>query len=524
MRSDSDTIEPPLPAVPGTAATKPWASWWLPLIARLKLAARNFLDQDRTPAVLFSLTVHALILLLLALLTFPPQFGGQELSLIVGFQASAPTETEELVLLESDQSASAAPSVQFDNQRQPRIESHSGQVSALEPIAIELEGAQEPGSLSLTDPLAERLQQLSNWSLTAGFVHMGVEGRRLEHRTETALKRGGTLESEQAVEAALEWLAAHQAGSGAWPLNHDHGDCQGRCKNPGTGQRFEPAGTGLALLAFFGAGYTHFDGKYQQQVRRGIYFLRQVLEDTPQGYSFLHSSDSGMYNHGIAAFALCEAYQMTGDPDLKEVCQRAIDFIVSAQSYQGGWGYLPKQPGDLTISGWQMMALKSAAAARLEVPPANVWRMVNFLGTQRAEDQVTYFYRTPDEQSMACTAIGILMRLFLGDPWTDPNILKGLSSIASHDDYGRDIYFRYYTTLALFHAGGPLWEQWNQKCRDYLIATQSQQGHEAGSWYFEDQFGKVGGRLYTTAMAAMTLEVYYRYSPLYQQSDRPFEL
>jgi hypothetical protein len=69
-----------------------------------------------------------------------------------------------------------------------------------------------------------------------------------------------------------------------------------------------------------------------------------------------------------------------------------------------------------------------------------------------------------------------------------------------------------------------MWEEWNQRCRDYLISTQSTEGHEAGSWYFENHFGKEGGRLYTTAMAAMTLEVYYRFSPLYQQTDDPFEL
>ena len=72
--------------------------------------------------------------------------------------------------------------------------------------------------------------------------------------------------------------------------------------------------------------------------------------------------------------------------------------------------------------------------------------------------------------------------------------------------------------------GGPAWETWNPRIREHLVKTQNQSGHEAGSWYFEDQYAKEGGRLYTTAMCAMTLEVYYRFAPLYQQSDRPFEL
>jgi hypothetical protein len=278
------------------------------------------------------------------------------------------------------------------------------------------------------------------------------------------------------------------------------------------------------LLAFLGAGYTHREGKYQQSVERGLYYLRQVVEETPQGASFLHQSERGMYNHGIATFALCEAYQLTGDPDLKRVCQQAVQFIATAQNYQGGWGYLPKQPGDLTISGWQMMALKSASAAGLEVQPATILRAKNFLGSQRSKDGVNYFYREEDEKSITCTAIGLLLRIFLGDSCTDPAIIEGLIRISKHNDYGNDIYFRYYAALTLFHVGGPMWDKWNSNCREYLISTQSKDGHEAGSWYFENHFGKEGGRLYTTAMAAMTLEVYYRYSPLYQQTDQPFEL
>jgi hypothetical protein len=125
---------------------------------------------------------------------------------------------------------------------------------------------------------------------------------------------------------------------------------------------------------------------------------------------------------------------------------------------------------------------------------------------------------------MACTSIGILLRLFLGDSRTDPDISDGLRLIAQDTDYGRDIYYRYYATLALFHAGGPAWQTWNAKCRDYLISTQARTGHEVGSWHFDHRFGNEGGRLYSTAMATMTLEVYYRYSPLYQQAEQPFEL
>jgi hypothetical protein len=499
-----------------TSAFLPGQSSWKQRLSKL-------IESNRSIAMLASLIIHTLVLLILALISYSNRFG----------LANEPQATIEFVG-EQDQQILSQVEVQLagDVDPAPPETTPQQELSAqAKPLTVNPALMSE---LLLVDPkqpinrpnsaLLNQLHTLNQQNLSASFSSTGIDGRKSENRRKLALQRGGTLASEQAVEAALEWLAKHQAPGGAWSLVHDRGECNGRCANPGCRDRFDPAATGLSLLAFLGAGYTHRDGKYQQNVERGLYYLRQVVEETPQGSSFLHQSERGMYNHGIATFALCEAYQLTGDPDLKRVCQEAVRFIASAQSYQGGWGYLPRQPGDLTISGWQMMALKSASAAGLEVQPATILRAKNFLASQRAKDGVNYFYREEDDKSINCTAIGILLRIFLGDSWTDRAIIEGLTRISKHNDHGSDIYFRYYATLTLFHVGGPMWEGWNQSCRDYLIATQSQQGHEAGSWYFENHFGKEGGRLYTTAMAAMTLEVYYRYSPLYQQTDQPFEL
>jgi hypothetical protein len=114
--------------------------------------------------------------------------------------------------------------------------------------------------------------------------------------------------------------------------------------------------------------------------------------------------------------------------------------------------------------------------------------------------------------------------MFRGTSTTDPLVLDAAQYFLKKGLSRNDIYYNYYGSLYLFHIGGPLWQQWNAPVRDYLIQTQATGGHEAGSWYFENPYGKEGGRLYTTAMAAMTLEVYYRFSPLYQQVNKPFEL
>ena len=249
----------------------------------------------------------------------------------------------------------------------------------------------------------------------------------------------------------------------------------------------------------------------------------QIMEEVPGGGSFLHQSDRGMYNHGIATFALCEGYQLTKDEDLRRAAQLAINFILSAQNYAGGWGYLPKQPGDLTITGWQVMALKSAHAAGLDVPSDAIIRIDNFLGTQQVPSGVFYGYRKPDKHA-TCSSIGVLIRLYRGWSHTDPRALELAQFLHKQGRSNGDAYFNYYATLLLFHIGGEPWKQWNERMREHLIKTQATDGHELGSWYFDNQFGKEGGRVYTTAMCAMTLEVYYRFSPLYQQSDRPFEL
>jgi hypothetical protein len=80
------------------------------------------------------------------------------------------------------------------------------------------------------------------------------------------------------------------------------------------------------------------------------------------------------------------------------------------------------------------------------------------------------------------------------------------------------MYFIYYASQVLHHLGGRHWEKWNPRMREYLVHSQATKGHEAGSWYFDEPHSTPGGRLYTTTMAIMTLEVYYRYMPLYGES------
>ncbi len=486
------------------------------------LVPPGYVERYRPPAILVSWIVHLIVVLALALLGFR-------------YSAQRGTVTDAITLVGPDSRVSQRAEVVIDNvaDTAPPVPVQAVELrpvrqpdrSGTDPAETMRKVLSELGQRPAADapPVSMSLFDAVDLQLASRFTATGVEGRAASRRRELALARGGTRQSEAAVERALAWLAEHQLPNGGWSLVHDRGRCNGRCSNPGSPDRFDPAATGLSLLAFLGAGYTHRDGKYRETVRKGIYFLLQVMEDTPYGGSFLYQSERGMYNHGIATFALCEAYQMTGDPDLRDPAQRAIAFTVAAQHYHGSWGYLPQQPGDLTISGWQVMALKSAQSAGLDFPENTVLRIDRFLQTQAAEDGVFFGYTGPGHNNV-CTAIGNLVRLFLGTSHTDPRILASVEHFLRTGPSADDIYYNYYATLLLFHMGGEGWRQWNPRMRDFLISTQATQGHEGGSWYFENHFGRQGGRLYTTAMAAMTLEVYYRFAPLFQHADDAFQL
>lgn len=494
-----------------------WLGWLkLPVWIR-----RRDGDWTRTPAFLVSVIAHTALLLLLTLWSVvrAPRIGGEtEYLTAANVRDADPFELVKMKLAVGD---APPPPNPVDNQKLTTPTTNAQSATQIVSELL-LEKAPRQNTTESQGDL-ERLLEATSLDLSASFASTGVEGRSLPNRQKVALSRGGTIASEKAVEDALVWLAAHQRPNGSWSLVHSAGVCNGRCRNDGSKERFDTAATGLSLLAFLGAGYTHRDGIHRETIRKGVYFLLQVMEETPEGGSFIYQSDRGMYNHGIAAFALCEAYQLTKDKDLAKAAQQCIDFIASAQTYRGGWGYLPQRPGDLTLSGWQIMALKSAYAAGLNVPDRTIMRIDTFLASQQAKDGVYYGYGKPG-RSPTCTAIGNLLRLFRGRTYTDPKILEAAEYFRRVGKSNSDVYFNYYATLFLFHIGGPIWENWHPTVRDHLVKTQSHSGHESGSWFFDNPYGKEGGRLYTTAMAAMTLEVYYRYSPLYQQVDVSFEL
>jgi hypothetical protein len=312
---------------------------------------------------------------------------------------------------------------------------------------------------------------------------------------------GGTTESEAAVARGLEWLAKKQAADGSWSFE-------------GNLQEAKNTATGLALLPFLGAGHTHQNGKYRKTVDAGIKYLVQHLKETDAGGSLI---DRGtMYGQGISTTALCEAFGLTKDPMLKKPAQQAITFIVNAQDpVGGGWRYSPKMPGDTSITGWQIAALKTAQAAGLEVPATVFPAASGYLDKVQTPDGAHYGYVAP-ANGPGTTASGLLSRFYLGWDAKKPTVDKSLDALSTLGPSATNLYFDYFATQAMFHSGGNAWDKWNNVSRNMLVESQAKEGNNAGSWAAnKDNFGgQMAGPLYTTSLSLLILEVYYRHPPL----------
>jgi len=346
-------------------------------------------------------------------------------------------------------------------------------------------------------------------------------------RANLLAKHGGNRATESAVDRALAWLARNQDADGHWDAH----------KLEGQGIKGDTAITGLALLAFLGAGHTEKIGKYRDNVKRGVAWL--IKQQNAQGLLFAAGDNCTLgYAHGIAGLALAEAAGMGRIEETKAAAQKAVDY--STEIFQAGkgseklgWRYSPKELGDISVSGWFIMQLKSAKMAGLKVD------QLAFEGANKYIDTVEYEKPKKDDPysghkygyiadgngpngiRVKCahnnTAIGCLGKLFLG---TKPDELQGavewfVKEGGLPGTKKPQYYFWYYGTLCTFQMGGDVWKQWNEAMKKTLLDSQCKGGDKDGSW---DPLGdspenceRIGGRVFTTAIGALCLEVYYRY-------------
>jgi hypothetical protein len=373
-------------------------------------------------------------------------------------------------------------------------------------------------------------------------------GRSAGTREKMVKEGGGNPESEARVASGLEWLALHQAQDGHWSLHEcdrfarDKPRPAGKifkCNcEPGATHRSDIAATGFGVLPFLAAGITHKAPKtptnkdYGKTVEGAINWLISKQSNSNGSYT------SDMYAHGIATIAMCEAYGLTSDPRIKASAQRALNFIAQAQDKAGGgWRYSPGQAGDMSVTGWQLMALKSGQMAGLSVPKNTLKQADRFLdscesggkGATGSRQGGGYGYLPGTGETIVMTSVGLLCRMYSGVGPGNPNLLAGVQKLKAYPpEKHPDVYYLYYATQVMHHMQGESWRFWNtgvdadgkQKSkgiRDMLISKQDtgttpKHPHQAGSWG-----GSAGGRVMATSLSLLCLEVYYRHLPLYRR-------
>ena len=491
-----------------------------------------------------SLVAHALALLLLAMLVSRPRADSKPLVITLRLAAaSSPTDGSEGVEVAGDRADGEAgagepaaveePAPAGDTAEEPAANPATTVAAVIPPPARAAAVApflppQEilpaavprqpngatPADAPASSPVAGQNQGSPAAAPATGVGQAKVDafgGRSGAGRARGVGARGGSEASEAAVAQGLAWLARHQAADGSWRFDLSGCRCDGACRNPGS-VRSTTAATGMALLPFLGAGQTHERGEHAQTVTRGLYYLMSKMQATPRGGDL---SEGTMYGHGVATLALAEALGMTGDRMLVPYVRDAVRFLETSQDmHGGGWRYLPGQPGDTTVTAWQLAALKSAALAGVEVPSPTIHGICEFLDRVQVQGGEGYGYIAPQKDRPCTSAIGLLCRIYTA--WPEQATLdRGLARLAGRGPDREAVYQNFYLSQALLLRNHPAWPRWNAKNRDHLVARQDGVGHEAGSWSFADADTAPGGRLGHTALAILTLEVYYRLLPIY---------
>jgi hypothetical protein len=502
VRIEYHPAAPPLAAPAPAARERPAGNWF-----------ERFLKD--MPAWLVSLVVHVILLTILGLLT-EGESDGPYITLSTRVDRAVRDGGDTRIVAPDERAAfdlGVPDTVDWDDPAIRRALARADQ-DARELRLI------EPDQHALPD-LEHVKQQITDVHATRRML----AARDPRVRVELVRREGGTTLTEAAVARGLLWLARHQRDDGAWSLDQFHRVHACSCDGRGS-LTSDMAATTLALLPFLGAGQTHLTGIYRDHVAKGLRWL--IQHQGPDGDLRGGSGQyPGMYAQGQGAIVLCEAFLMTGDEDLRSPAQRAIDFIVAAQYPDGGWRYYPKdqtrnQQGDTSVVGWQLMALQSALAAGLLVPEPTMENAGHFLESVQQHDGARYAYLPREQATPAMTAEALLCRVYLGWKRDHPSLGSGVRWLLETQppSFERpNIYYWYYATQTMHHFGGPMWDEWNLRMRDVLVATQETRGHEAGSWAPIGPLTSQGGRVYMTALAICCLEVYYRHLPIFRQID-----
>ncbi len=313
---------------------------------------------------------------------------------------------------------------------------------------------------------------------------------------------------EKSIERALVYLSKQQQKSGAWRID-SYGE--------------STASTSLAIMSFLSAGYIPGEGKYGKQINKGILY---VLDHQKENGMLVHRKSHGpMYSHGISTLMLAEVVGMV-DKTLAKKCRKglenAVRLILKSQNVakskrnKGGWRYQPaSSDSDLSVTGWQLLALRAAKDAGCDVPKKNIDLAVKYVINCAHPRRGGFGYQPGGVPSVTRTGTGLLALEVCGKHQSKAATI-GADYLIAHPLTKKEHYFFYgvyYCTVGMFKMGGKYWKATKKQNTKLLLNYQSQNG----SWNARRGGERSAGTIYCTSMAVLALAVEYRFLPIYQR-------
>jgi hypothetical protein len=339
------------------------------------------------------------------------------------------------------------------------------------------------------------------------------------------------------IDSGLRWLKRHQSPNGSWDAVEYVRNCEENPKcEPGVLQAGDTnvAMTGYAVLCFLGAGYDHkTPNKYSKVVTKGLEYLISIQKkDGLMG--------ERNYEHAVATMALAEAYAMTNDVVLRTPAQNGVNVVLARQSkgkstYGLAWDYVDQNDArlDTSVTGWNVMALKSALAGGLQIKDgmtgAKQWLEEAYKASNPDwkkfdpySSKATFPYVWDsvsgkverDNLSFVGAVCGVFLGHHRGDIMLESLCNDMEARWVDSGAYKTNNYASYYIVMAEFQSGGDRWKKCLETIIPHLLQTQRvADGCYDGSWDFTGQayHGFDTGRVLSTCYSLLNLEVAYRY-------------
>jgi hypothetical protein len=327
--------------------------------------------------------------------------------------------------------------------------------------------------------------------------------------------RRGDDRVDRAVAKALDYLRQSQSNDGCW-------------KSYGFGRPESAGVTGLCVMAFLSAGHTPAEGEHAKAVADGV---RWILRRQRANGVISTDGEFEMYHHGISTLMLAEVIGMAPPTLADEVRQglaKAVEVILKAQrrggTHSGGWRYtVYGSDADLSVTGWQLLALRAAKNVGCDVPAENIDRAVAYVRRCYDETRGAFAYTVRGSLTVPCAGTGILGLELCGKDLHRCRESLGAAKYVLRQPLSLDqqhcFYGLYYCSQAMFQLGGNYWDAYRPRLHQILLPNQ----REDGAWVGFDGEARRVGPNYSTAMGVLALTVEYRFLPIYQRGEEPTE-